>query len=249
MNTENMIIVGDKFDCFADNDGVLTASEALHILRNNLLSDKKIRFKLGQGLNDTQVSLLVKTAKDAGLANLLEFGETVKSGRSYVHKHQERNSMLTLPKRISESKFVVDVMIDDDCDEMGDHVTGHHVQGMVITEAARQAFLAITEAFFLKDNDFSSYFVINSLNTQYLNFVFPLPITIEYEIIEHKEKKQGAHFFDVVMNAVQNGTVCSVVTTSFSTYNSQWLEKKEQQLACEAIQYVRDNEDKKNVAA
>ena len=88
MNTENMIIVGDKFENFAENEGVLTASEALHILRNNLLSDKKIRFKLGQGLNEAQVSLLINTAKHAGLSNLLEFNEAVKSGRNYVHKHQ-----------------------------------------------------------------------------------------------------------------------------------------------------------------
>ncbi|WP_281559337.1 AfsA-related hotdog domain-containing protein [Thalassomonas sp. RHCl1] len=249
MTTENMIIVGDKFECFAENEGVLTASEALHILKHQLLSDKKIRFKLGQGLSEAQVSQLVKTAQDAGLSNLLEFNETVKSGRNYVHKHQQRNSMLGLPRRICEKKFELDVMLDDACDEMGDHVTGHHVQGMVITEAARQAFLTITEAFFLKDNDFSSYFVINTLNSQYTSFMFPVPATIEYEIVEHKEKKAGAHSFDVVMNVVQNGVICSVVTTSFSTYNAEWLEKKEAAMACDAIKYVLNNEGEQNVAA
>lgn len=249
MNIENMIIVGDKFEFFAENEGVLTVSEALHILRNNLITDKNIRFKLGQGLNEAQVSLLIKTAKNVGLSNLLEFKETVKSGRKYVHKHQPRNSMLGLPRRICESKFEIDVIIDDACDEMSDHVTGHHVQGMVITEATRQAFLAITEAFFLKEDDFSSYFVINSLNSQYLNFAFPLPMTIEYEIKTHKVKKQGVHYFDVVMNAVQNGVVCAEVSTSFSTYSSQWLKKKEEVMACDAIKYILNNKASQNVAA
>ena len=109
--------------------------------------------------------------------------------------------------------------------------------------------LLFSQAYFLKDNDFSSYFVINSLNSQYLNFVFPLPMTIEYEIIEHKEKKQGAHSFEVVMNAVQNGETCAVITTGFSTYNASWLEKKEATLACDAIKYVLTNEDEQDVAA
>ena len=246
---DSLVIVGDKFKTFSENNGVITYSEALFLLNKKIINEQHTSLKLGQGLSEWQVEQLVQTAKASGLLGILSFSGLSKSGKDYVHKHQHRNSMLGLPRKINEQLFDIEVLLDDDCDEMADHITGHHVQGMVVTESARQAFLAVTEAYFLKENDFSSYFVINSLSTKYLNFVFPLPLRIQYEIKQHSAKKHGAHYFLVQMQVFQGDLNCATVDVEFSTYNGAFLEEKEQLLAQEAIQALVSVEASENVAA
>jgi hypothetical protein len=56
--------------------------------------------------------------------------------------------MLSLPRRVSESCFEADVLVDDAGEHMSDHVSGQHLPGMVLIEAARQMILAVTEEFF-----------------------------------------------------------------------------------------------------
>lgn len=249
MNNKNMIIVGDKFDIFSQNEGVLTVNEVMCLLNNNLVTDPCIRFHLGQGVHESQITSLIETANENGLSYLFKFESNVKSGSSFVHKHKACNSMLGLPRKVSEGKFEIDVLIHDQCDEMGDHMTGQHIQGMVITEAARQSLMAVTEAYYLNSNDFSSAFVFNSLNTKYINFVFPVAITLEYEITKHKDKGHGSHYFETIVNIIQNDTICAEITAIFSTYNANWLENKESALAHTSIQSVLTSKGSIDVAA
>lgn len=249
MNAKSIIIVGNKFHAFAKNKEVLTVDEVIFLMKNNLLSDNLFSFKLGQGLSAYQVAELIQYSKILNSRSLLKFKELVKSEKSHTHKYESRNSMLGLPRKICEKSFEIDILIDDSCDQMNDHITGHHLQGMVLSEATRQAFLVITEKFFLKENHESNYFVINSVNTKYLDFAFPLPMIIEYEIVNHTIKTYDTQHFNVVMNIIQYGKVCVEVSTSFSIYNTQWLENKEEKMSSDAIRYAINNEESKHVAA
>lgn len=49
--------------------------------------------------------------------------------------------------------FESHLMLNDRCAEMSDHVTGQHLQGMILIEAARQMTLAVTEMYFIDSND------------------------------------------------------------------------------------------------
>jgi hypothetical protein len=71
------------------------------------------------------------------------------------------------------------MLIDEECEMMRDHQTGLHVQGMLLVEAARQAYLATMESFYMENNKEKNYFIFNSLTINYDRFSFPLPSSIK----------------------------------------------------------------------
>lgn len=236
MSIERIFIVGDKFKQFAENTNVMLASELEAILDGDLLHERNLRFQLGQGVSEEQITRLLEKTSSQKKAWLADFAKPQKASRQHVHKHRMENSMISLPRRLTRSTFEVDVLLDERCAEMSDHVTGQHIQGMVLTEAARQTFLAVSEEFYLVDQKDSSYFVINNMDVQYLHFVFPLPMSIHYEVLDHSiNPRRGSHRFDVSMSVIQGQQTCCVIKTKFSTYPDAVIAEKEGLLAKGAI--------------
>ncbi len=235
MSVERIFIVGDKFGLFAQNAGVMAISELETILDSDLIRPH-LRFQLGQGVSEEQIARLLEKTASLKKPWLADFAKPLKAGRELAHKHQRENSMISVPRRLSHDSFEVDVLLDERCAEMSDHVTGQHIQGMVLTEAARQTFLAVSEAFYLKDEPHSSYFVINTMETEYLRFVFPLPMTILYEVLEHRvSERSQSQRFEVRMSVIQAQQTCCVIKTRFSTYPDALIAEKEAGLAQQAI--------------
>jgi hypothetical protein len=237
MSAKTMFIVSDRFEKFAENEHVISVSAAEALLAQDHGLDHNIRLQLGQGISASRVEQLLSLAESQKKRWMLDFMRLDKAGRSHAHKHDPRNSMISMPRRVGPTTFALDVLLDEECAEMSDHMTGQHIQGMVLLEATRQAFLAVTEEFYLKDDPESSYFVINQMDTEYLHFVFPLPISILYEIEEHRPGKRGSHSFQVRMSVIQNQKICCVVKTRFSTYHDAFITAKENDLAKAAIDF------------
>lgn len=112
---------------------------------------------------------------------------------------------------------------------MGDHQTGQHVQGMIVIEAFRQSFLAVTESFFPLESK-STYFVINVMNTTFMSFLFPLPAHVNYRILEARRSGKRARY-RVVMSAVQNDIPCATAEVCFTVYPASSITPKEAELA------------------
>jgi hypothetical protein len=237
MSIKRMFIVGDRFKRFAQNDQVVSASSAEQLLQaHDPLLDHNVRLMLGQGVSLPRIQRLLDLAEHQNRSYLMDFGCPDKAGRQHAHKHQAYNSMISMPRRIGPSTFTLDVLLDDDCAELSDHMTGQHIQGMALLEATRQAFLAVTEEFYLKDEAESSYFVINQMDTEYRQFVFPLPISILYEVQEHTCRNHS-HKFKVMMSVIQAQQICCVVTTRFSTYYDSFITSKENALAKQILEH------------
>ena len=151
------------------------------------------------------------------------------------HKRFEHNTLIGTPIRLAEKLFEIPVNIDERCELMGDHQTGQHVQGMILIEAFRQSFLAVTDYFFPLDCAGSSYFVINELNTEFHNFLFPLPAHISYEILEQDANERRARY-RIRMEVFQNGERCASSATSFTVYPAELLNCKEAELAHQVTQ-------------
>lgn len=236
MSVNRMVIVGDRFEQFAGNQQVLTISAAETLLAQNQV-DHNVRLLLGQGVSSSRLESLISLAEGEKKRSLLAFNRPEKAGRGHAHKHDPSNSMVSMPRRVGPSSFLLDVWLDDECAELSDHMTGQHIQGMVLLEATRQAFLAVTEEFYLKDDPASSYFVINQMDSEYLQFVFPLPISILYEVEEHEPGKRNSHRFQVRMSVIQNEKICCVVKTRFSTYHDSFISAKEERMAVTALEH------------
>lgn len=242
MEQNVVLIVGDRFADFANKPGVMTASELGVMLRQEdvlTVSNERI-FVPGQGLSDEQMSHLYQEAAGRGLWSAFElWREALSNPRasgSLTHKYKPENALIGVPRRVDAEHFEVDLIIDDRNEIMSDHVTGQHLQGMLLIEACRQAFLAVTEQFFLpKHPDRSYYFVFNDLHASYYAFAFPLATRIDYRILEFHSPDVQRHTFAVEMDIVQNEEVVTRVTAKFTAFDSILLAPKEHRRAEQAL--------------
>lgn len=246
MENNVVLVIGDRFSGFANKPGVMIASELRGMLRedNALAVGNERVFVPGQGLSQEQLRQIYEEAAARGLKPAFRHWEEAlrapKAGAELTHKRKPENGLIGVPRRIEEDRFELDLMIDDRNEIMSDHVTGQHLQGMLLIEACRQSFLAVTEKFFLPEHPGSSYyFVINDLNVSYYAFAFPLDATIDYRILESHSPDAQRHSFVVEMGVVQNGEVTTRVRTKFTAFDSALLKPKEHKKAEKALRQTQ----------
>lgn len=236
MKDRYFFVVGDRFRDFASGKDVLTLNqlEALFGLPKTLLETRNVLL-LGQGVRQEDVLALLSRYQDDGehsacfeTTDLLRVED--RAGRDFSHKHIPHNTLIGTPRKHDAMLFVVPMNIDERCELMDDHQTGQHVQGMVLVEAFRQSFLAVTEAHFPCEDWHKTYFVINEMNTEFKSFVFPLPAHIDYRILEHDASERRARF-KVQMALMQNGVECATSSVCFTVYPAGTIAAKEAQLA------------------
>jgi hypothetical protein len=180
------LIVSDKFQEFANRNNVLTKSEFYNLINtDNIILPKSSKILLipGQGFGENEVSDIIRSGLSSKNSRSLDFSLWYsipkRASKTLTHKHNVENILISEPKRISCCEFDMDLLINENCEMMNDHQTGLHIQGMLLIEAARQAYLATMEKFYLHNQEHKSYFVFNGLNIEYNKFSFPLPSTIK----------------------------------------------------------------------
>lgn len=82
----------------------------------------------------------------------LRFNQTYLSRETTrnTHKNKAENVLISEVSQIDVASYQCHLLIDDGCAEMADHVTGQHVQGMVLLEACRQMVNSVSERFLIK---------------------------------------------------------------------------------------------------
>ncbi|BCL77079.1 hypothetical protein JHS3_28150 [Jeongeupia sp. HS-3] len=238
MNPNQIVVVGDKFAHFANLPGVMTVSQLAQKLdggaQDEALPNAVV---IGQGVSEGWYSYL-KHRFDARSVAVAFQGEeqiTSRTGRRFSHKWQRRNILITDPQQVGLNQYHMLLSLDDDCEIISDHTTGHHIQGMVLTEAARQAFLAVTEWFLLPQNE-KYYFVINKFNVDYTKFTFPLQVGIDLKIEALDQSRADRVSAKVTIRFVQhNETVCTAEVDYTAILESR-LNAKEEQMAKTALE-------------
>ena len=255
MTLQTLIVVANKFVSFAVDKQVVTLSQLDTILN---LSKHVLpgRFQIipGQGVSDDDIAELIQKIethdpeRDRWSISALH-QHPKRADASLSHKHKRRNTLIAPPQLVDGDNYLIDLLIDENCELMDDHQTGQHIQGMVLVEAGRQAFLAVTERFFLTDAQHESYFVINSMETSFLGFVFPTPAHIEYRVVS-KDINDRRQRFSVEVNVVQGGEVRMKTAFAFTAYPDEVIASKEASLAVEAADFaLRDSLSAKKLAA
>ena len=193
MNTENTYIVGDKFVEFAKHKNVMTIdsmSRYISQIDKTEQSGNIHNLIIGQGVNLNQVESLQDIIKKKKLKNIRFLNRQLlatRENKMYVHKHLDENVLITIPSFIDVLNNVYQsaLILDERCAEMSDHVTGQHLQGMLLTEAARQMMTAVTERYLLSNQDrFNFYFALSKIAPTFTKFAFPIEVSILYKQIK-----------------------------------------------------------------
>lgn len=211
---QTYIVVADAFTRFADKPTLWRYSDMLSALRQAHASDLRgKRFVAGQGVDDLQMDHLYCLALSKGLDAEFKHWRQWR-GRPMVdmaacHKHRAENVLITEPLCLETDTFVSDLVLHARNELMQDHLTGEHIQGMVLAEACRQMFLAVTELHCLRDfSPGKRYFVINEMAIRYLAFALPLAqdLGVEHLLVTQLEVLGGSFTGEVVgMPAIGEG--------------------------------------------
>ncbi len=235
MFNEVIYVVGAKFNALSELANVITFDEYKLCVEQKKLDPKTI-VVLAQGLNaeeKDQVMNLTRTST----ANIVINAYNKPAPSQYTHKKDVKNILVSDPVvLVSGKKFRSRLLIDDDCSEMSDHVTGVHIQGMLLVEAARQLSIAVSEKFLLDSiQSTDCYFLLKSINTQFNRFIFPVDVSIEHQILDIKTLKGG--FKDIVTQTafIQNNIVATQVDMEFRINAKHILTQTEYQIARETI--------------
>jgi hypothetical protein len=240
---QKMMIVGDRFSAFAlDKEAVLTISEFSSLVWAGGVTSEAL-VTLGQGVDyDRLMGIADLSKRRHGIEIAFSNLEILVDQRdtehcSKVHKHRRENVMVSRPVARDENTYTAWLMVQDEGELLNDHMTGQHVQGIVLTEAGRQMLL-VTSEYFLLDEEAKgkSYFVLNTLSSTYSRFAFPLPTQIEFRILSMSRKKGLSLRAASETNFYQDRELVATVQSEFVAYPASYIGAKEAELAIKACE-------------
>jgi hypothetical protein len=205
------IVVGDRLKQHLHDERFVTVDEARRLLRSHL-GGRKLALHIGQGATDDDILSIygLRAATALSEVRMVPPRWPAKASRALTHKHEPVNVLISEPTAAGDGSYVSRLTIDERCADMSDHLTGVHVPGMVVAEAARQMMIAVNERFHLPHRPVGALrFVTHSMEARYEEFLAPMeaqircvPITLRRvgkagmrttcEVIFHQGQKQAA---------------------------------------------------------
>jgi hypothetical protein len=211
-------VVGDRFARQLDHSKVVPITEFLLRLHTGAAPPVAV----GQGLSADQLDEL-RHWIDVGrveLAGALPAFADV----DLTHKHDPTNVMITQPMRVADGEYVADLLIDERCEVLADHLTGQHIPAIALIEAARQTWTAVTERFYATAA--GARFVVGAVESSFDRLVFPVPATLRYRLLSRSNAAPGITYRCHV-TIEQNGQVAADIVASYRTVPSRVAEKHE----------------------
>lgn len=234
MNNRIVLVVGDKFANYVKSKEAITVSQLRGLLSlpvHMLPGQSRTVLVPGQGMGDECVEQLLRDA--ATSPNIAHFDFSLwhnlpqRASSALSHKHNPKNTLVSVPRQLSENTFELHLMIDEDCELMNDHISGQHVQGMVLIEAARQAMLVVTEQFLMPDNGIDYAFIFDALSVRYSHYTFPVNAIIRTNITERSVDNPRRLSFAAETFVEQCGNTVSEFTMSFGAMERERISKGE----------------------
>ena len=197
-------IVGEKIKRLVPFSNVINYSEFMQ--QHMVLSTEGWTVILGQGLSALEISsviLVVSTFKSGNNKIGNSYAAAPLLSPVLVHKHELKNTLVSVPEKVAENLYMAYLCVDDSCAELSDHLTGSHIPGMLLIEAARQMVTAVTEKF-LKSESNNYAFILNQLGADFKHYVFYLEVQLFYKLLEIRHGLNGAFTARAQVNFVQN---------------------------------------------
>lgn len=238
MQTAPVLVVGDDYADFGSLDGSITVSQLAALLDGKAGGDAlPTCVIIGQGVSESWLNYLKSrvTARSPEIKFSDAKHVSERTGRSFAHKHRRQNILVTDPVQVSRTLYQCQLSVVDGCDITSDHITGYHLQGMLLIEAGRQTFLAVTERFLLENNE-KHYFVINSMEARYLKFAFPVPTDIQFELLHIDRSRNDRLSIKAIIRFLQHGDCVTEVTVEYAAVQEARLHQRELAMAKASLQ-------------
>jgi hypothetical protein len=225
-------VIGDEFAAFADGTRVLTASQAEDRLATGAVVWDDLDLEQGLGLSQGDCDAMQRALSTAGAppATVERFQRRT-SALPMTHKRESRHILIGPPRRIEEHAFAFALVLDAGVnDRLCDHVTGCHVSGMLLIEAARQAVSVSLEGLYNVEtgNEVGHRVAAwDSIKVAFRSFVFPLPVTLQVRSVEDPGHTGPRIPVTVTVSAIQLGEVVAEIEFHMTITSARLLRRIE----------------------
>ncbi|KZL14447.1 A-factor biosynthesis hotdog domain protein [Pseudovibrio axinellae] len=228
------VIVGDRFNNFAEVAGAITTQDAIRGLTNGAAYKG---FILGQGVHDKDAHVISVLSRALGLPCISLADDPAKAGREICHKHFQHNELISFPRKVEDNVFEADVLVDDRNEIMSDHVTGCHLQGMLLIEGIRQMFIAVSETQYEHLGvPVGGYVVFNKLDVKFEQFAFPIATSLRQTVNDFTQPRDDRARFVATVEVFQEQGRVATAEVDYTVFENTSLQPKEEKLAQKAVQ-------------
>ncbi|MGW5053097.1 AfsA-related hotdog domain-containing protein [Actinokineospora sp. NPDC004072] len=228
-------LVGERFAAFAANPGVATVNRFIGNIRGGLYDDlpDPVRIGAGQGVDASDWAVVAAELGRRGLLDGFHLPAVpVVVAADLVHKRSQENVMLADARRRGPERLAARLCLSDMNELVLDHVTGQHVAGMVLIEAARQLMHLANHELVVEDNAHS--FVLCSLAAAFDGYVFPLGVDLECALTRLETSKPARLDYCAEVLISQGGETRARVRAEYQIVRSRSLSRQEAMLAAKA---------------
>lgn len=232
---ERIFVVGDTFAGTASQlDNIMTETDAIDYVLSSPEPERKTVFLIQQGVDYRSIDAAIKSPRQNANAkdhfSIEPSRCDARATKRFAHKARSENILISKPRRIDDHLFEMDLCFSSQNEFFLDHMTGMHIQGMALIEAGRQAFLAVTEAYFLDGDPKDYYFVIKSMDTSFQNFMFPFDATLKYDVTDVRQKGNRLGI-EATIALNQGGEVCTTIKVAFTAFEADKIAEREREVA------------------
>jgi hypothetical protein len=225
------IVVGDRVKQQFPQTQMIAISEVDEIIDGWVERSGTLTLHVGQGITYSHLERLYEAAKKNGNVKMVPPEISVKATRSLTHKHVPSNIVITPPLSRGDGTYVAQLIFDDDCADVSDHLTGQHIPGMLVAESARQMMIAVTEKFFVAEQVRSGVrFITDRMEIDYLAFLLPVPVEILYIPLSVRRAGENNLKLSCEIDFRQAGKSCVRACFNYSVINRHYLDSKEKEL-------------------
>lgn len=228
-----LFILGDRIKSHIEHDSVISASDFLATSHHQETAPytKVKNVHIGQGLTDQQRSKLLNLVNQDNMCEKFlgeNYLQTKKASTEMTHKNIPSNILIADPIKLDHNHFISALLIDDHCNEMSDHLTGQHIQAMVLIEAARQMNTAVAKKYLIptdKKNQIS--LVLHKLESDFKHYVYPLATDIHCKIGKLRNTPTGDYRALANISFIQGGIKRAEMSLDYAVFNKNFIDTQE----------------------
>lgn len=227
MTGKTLHVVGNRFSELSNSDTVLSFDEAVERCRAGRIDAARV--SLQQGVSESQhqslKALLDHHNPQPPVRLTSYFDEYRRCSGTLTHKAKVANTLISEPEPMTEADAYASIlMIDDDCAELSDHVTGKHIQFMVLIEAARQMANAVTQKFYSTS---AKMYLAEEIGVAFKAFAYPFETRLECRLTSKNVRATGDGKMALAIGFIQQGKPICQLSLAFTILDRKFVASME----------------------
>jgi hypothetical protein len=222
---KKIAITSTVFQSLGRRPGIYTVDDLAVEFEEGMIDPESehLNFIFGQVFTQNEIKKIRTLMSKAGMGkgninNLLE-PVTAKT----VHKKNPLNALIS-PIVKTDSDYSCNLIVPAGNDMVSDHVTGEHISGMVLIEAARQMSMAVIDSRFQDGK--KRYQIINELSADFVTFIHPFDTRMTLHFDEFRIKGDKC-YIDCKVNMYQADEVRTSIRLTGMAFLIEFARKME----------------------